>query len=851
MAKVSDLLVRIGADISGFQREMKNLQKSMQDTGKRLKDTGKTMTTRLTAPIAMMGGVMVKVTADFESAMNRVRAMTGATGDEFAALEKQAMDLGATTVFSAKEAAEGMTYLAMAGFEVDEIISAMPGMLDLAASAQMELGTAADITSNIMSGFTLEASEAARVADVLAKASSSSNTTVEQMGDAMSYAAPIANGLGLSVEEVAAAISFMSDAGIQGSRAGTALRSGLTRLMNPSGAVRDELNKLGVELFDSQGNMRSLENIIGDLNNSMADYTSEQRNAALSTIFGQTAASGWLAVLDRGGDELGDFTSELMNSEGAASDMAEIMNSGLTGSFVRLKSATEGLIIQFGKILAPVVETVVKGITKLVDWFSNTSDTTKTVIATVAGLVAAVGPLLIVIGTLMTLLGGLTAPIVAVVTGVAALVAIFVTLMTQSETFREMMGELWTWLQETVMMAIEGIKTFLTEAWLFIQELWTEHGEMIIEQTLYIFNLIWETIQTVLEIIFEIIQVIWESISEFWQEHGENIFNTVKNLFDNVWDTISTIMTFVLEFISDILDAIMDFWDKHGEWIMDFVFDTFMSIFNTVSKVLSNVWEFISNILSMIQEFWDKHGDKIMAIVRVAMDVIMGIIKFALPFIQGIFTTVFGVIETIVGTAWNVLTTIFETATAVIMDIVGIFTSLLTGDFEGAFEGLLSIVENIWEGIKGVFKGGINAVIGFVNSMIGGLNKISIKIPNWVPGFGGKNFGINIPKIPKLAEGGIVTQPTLALVGEGRESEAVIPLSKLDKMMDLNRNDDDKHSDNEPEEIIYEFNMPVHIDGEEVGRASGKFTKRELDERARSRNRLRGRDIPYDNIQFS
>jgi len=244
VSKVADLFISIGADIKGFQNSMKTLQSEMKNIGKEMKDVGKGLTLGLTTPIVGMGTAMIMTAANFQSGMNKVKAISGATGKDFEALEEQAKDLGATTKFSASEAADGMSFLAMAGFETNEIISAMPGMLDMAAASGLELADAADIASNIMSGFNMEASEAGRVADFLAKTAASANTDVHQLGSAMSYAAPLASELGISAEETAAAIGFMSDAGIQGTRAGTALRGGLTRLVKPSKEAQGVMNRL-------------------------------------------------------------------------------------------------------------------------------------------------------------------------------------------------------------------------------------------------------------------------------------------------------------------------------------------------------------------------------------------------------------------------------------------------------------------------------------------------------------------------------------------------------------------------------------------------------------------------------
>ena len=207
------------------------------------------ITKAIKAGAAALSGLAVaaiKMGSDFEAGMSRVQALSGATGAEFEALRKTALELGRTTVFSASQAAEGMQYLAMAGFKTNEIIAAMPGVLNAAAAGQVDLATAADITSNVLSGFGLKAEEAARVADVLTKAFTSSNTTMESLGETMKYAAPVAAAAGFALEEVAAAAGMLGDAGIQGSQAGTTLRAIMLRLINPPKQAAEALDALGI-----------------------------------------------------------------------------------------------------------------------------------------------------------------------------------------------------------------------------------------------------------------------------------------------------------------------------------------------------------------------------------------------------------------------------------------------------------------------------------------------------------------------------------------------------------------------------------------------------------------------------
>src|SRR5690625_107206 len=304
----------------------------LQTFGRGMTSFGRGMTMRVTTPILGAGAAALKVGMDFESGMSEVQAISGATGEQLEQLEEQARTLGSETRYSATEAANGMSFLARAGFEVNEITAAMPGLLDLAASSNMDLGRAADIASNILSGFGYEAGEAGRVSDVLAKGASSANTNVEQLGGAMQVVAPIASTLGLEIEGMTAAVGLMSDAGIQGEQAGRMLRQGFLRLADPTGKAADLVEELGINVFDADGNMKEMDGVVAELEKGLKGMDAQTKAAALSTLFGAQSTAGWSALLDRGSDELAEYTEELQNSEGAAAEMAKVMQDNAKGA---------------------------------------------------------------------------------------------------------------------------------------------------------------------------------------------------------------------------------------------------------------------------------------------------------------------------------------------------------------------------------------------------------------------------------------------------------------------------------------------------------------------------------------
>jgi len=379
----------------------------LKTAGTAMDKTGKTLTRRVSMPLGIIAGAAIKVGSDFEAGMSKVQAISGASAKDMKLMEDQARDLGATTVFSASEAASGMEFLAMAGFETNEIMSAMPGLLDLAASSNMDLGRAADIASNIISGFAMEAEDAGRVADVLAKGASTANTDVEGLGDSMATVAPVAASLSIDLEDMAAATGKMADSGIQGSKAGRMLRQGLLRLSKPTGEAADLIDDLGINVFDAEGNMKSMDKVVAELEKGLKGQTKQQKAAALATLFGSESTAGWSALLEVGSDTLADYSNELKNSEGAAADMAETMQDNLQGSLKELKSMIEDLFIEMYQNLRPALESTIDGAKSLTNWFAELSPKTQENIIKFGALAFAMGPVLSITGKLTFGIGSL------------------------------------------------------------------------------------------------------------------------------------------------------------------------------------------------------------------------------------------------------------------------------------------------------------------------------------------------------------------------------------------------------------------------------------------------------------
>jgi TP901 family phage tail tape measure protein len=452
---VSELEVRLSGDVREALEGLNQVGTRAQKLGRNLRRTGFQLSRRFTLPLVAAGGAALKVAADFESGMNRVRGITGATGDDLEALEQQAKELGRTTPFTAAQAAEGMAFLGMAGFEVNEILGAMPSVLDLAAAAQMDLGQAADIASNILSGYRLEVEELGRVNDVLVKTFTSANTNVEQLGEAYKVVGPIASDVGIEFEEVAAALGVMADAGVQGQEAGTALRVGLGRLLNPVPKVEERLKSLGLTTQDVNPQMNSLTDIVGALENAGADASD------ILTIFGQRGAA-LAPLIGSGADAIAELETTVRDSAGAAGEMADVQMEGLTGALKELRSAAEGLAIAMAESgLIGVVTSLTRALTSALQVAAEINPVWFQMAAAAGAVLAAAGPVLTMAGSMATMFGLLLTPTGAVVAALAALAAAAVFVVQNWDELRVVGSRIWLQIKRVVFDAVEGILNVL------------------------------------------------------------------------------------------------------------------------------------------------------------------------------------------------------------------------------------------------------------------------------------------------------------------------------------------------------------------------------------------------------
>lgn len=385
------LSAKITGDASKFQKAMQQAETSMQKLNQKfgsfggaLETLGGKMTsagTKITALETAAGGAAValgtqavKAGASFEAEMSKVSAISGSTGNDLKALTDKAKEMGKKTKFSATESAEAFEYMAMAGWKTDDMLNGIEGIMNLAAASGEDLATTSDIVTDALTAFGLSASDSAEFSDVLAAASSNANTNVSMMGDTFKYVAPVAGALGYSVQDTAIAVGLMANSGIKASQAGTSLRAILSRLAKPTDQVQAAMDELGISLTDSNGNMKSMRQVMEDMRNGFAGLTKDQQANYAATIGGQEAMSGLLAIVNASEEDFNKLTTAIDGSEESCKNMANTMQKNLSGQFTILKSQIEGINIQIFEKMEPALLQVVQAVNGMISAFNAAKD---------------------------------------------------------------------------------------------------------------------------------------------------------------------------------------------------------------------------------------------------------------------------------------------------------------------------------------------------------------------------------------------------------------------------------------------------------------------------------------------
>lgn len=379
-------------DLQTFNNSSASISTRLTGLSNAMVAVGSTLTKSVSVPLATIGAAALKTTADFDAGMSEVKAISGATGTEFKQLETKAIQMGAKTKYSATEAASAFKYMSMAGWDTSDMLSGISGVMNLAAASGEDLATTSDIVTDALTAFGLSAKDSSHFADILAQASSRSNTNVGLMGETFKYVAPVAGALGYSAEDCAVAIGLMASSGIKASQAGTALRSLFTRLAKPTDTVAAAMEKYNISLTDANGNMKPLNTLMVEMRDRFSGLSKAQKANLAATLAGQEGMSGLLAIVNSSDSDFENLTNSINNCDGATEKMAKTMQDNLKGSITIFKSTVESAAIAVGKKLTPEVRKFVDTGTNLVKKFNDMSDAEKTNIVNI-GKMATVIPL--------------------------------------------------------------------------------------------------------------------------------------------------------------------------------------------------------------------------------------------------------------------------------------------------------------------------------------------------------------------------------------------------------------------------------------------------------------------------
>jgi len=625
----------------------------------------------------------VEVGSSFDSAMSQVQAVSGATTTQLEALRDKAKEMGANTKFSATEAADAFNYMAMAGWKTEDMLNGIDGVLALAAASNTDLATTSDIVTDALTAMGYSAGDAGRLADVMAAAASNANTTVEGMGATFKYAAPIAGALGYSMEDLAVATGLMANAGIKGEQAGTSLRSVMTRLSAPPSEAAKAMDELGISITNADGTMKPFSEVLEILRGKFDGLSESEQTQYAKAIAGQEAMSGLLAIVNASPADFDKLTGAINNSNGAAEEMASVMQDNLGGDMTELGSKVEGLQIALYENFEPALRFVVQALQKFTDAISWCVENVPgfvpiiSAVATALGVLAgalAIDAIIGMVSTAMTALSGamlgLAAnPITLVIAAIAGIVVAFTMLWNKSEAFRNFFIGIWDAIKDAVGKAIEWVKNTL------------------------------------------------DSLGENFEHLKKYILIRLYELRDKMSDVIDSIK----EFISSLKDFISKVWEK----IKD--------IFKTVLQTIKDI---ISKFIEEVKKFWNKWGDDILKIVKNAFDYISDAIKLALDVIKGVFDTFSAVfkgdwegawesVKKLVETVWNGIKDLIKDQLELIKSIVDLGVNIVKDTVSNVFNAVKSKVSEIWNGIKKSISDSIQNAKDKVSDTVNGIkNKV-------------------------------------------------------------------------------------------------------------------------------
>lgn len=740
----------------------------LENVGSKITSVGKTVSVA-SAAVTGLGVAAVSTAADFDSSMSQVQATMGITADAMSevdgetvntmdALRDLAKEMGESTAFSASECAEALNYLALAGYDTQQMYDTLPTVLNLAAAGSIDLAQASDMVTDAMSALGMETSEADTMVDQMAKTASSTNTSVAQLGEGILTIGATAKSVKGGTAELNTALGILANNGIKGAEGGTHLRNVILSLQSPTDTAADSMNALGLSVYDSEGEMRSLNDILGDLNNSMDGMTSAEKSNIISNIFNKTDLSSVNALLANTGDTWDDLQASISNSAGAAQQMADTQLDNLSGQLTLLKSALEGLAISIGEILMPVIRDIVNKTQNFVERINNLSDAQKELVVKIGVVVAALGPFLIILGSTINKVGtamkgfsslakgisnlgvkiaggsgtitsfgsaiaAISGPVIAAVAVIGTLAAAFMTLWNTNEEFREKIVSIWEGISgrwekfcSDITERINALGFDFKNIIEVLKAIWTGFCDLLAPIFEAAFSFIATEIDAALDVITGILDVFIGLFTGNWDQ----CWTGVQEIFGGIWDKITSNFQTIADMIMGIADTILNWFGSSWEE----VWNRFMNFFQGIPAWWSGIWQqvgdFFKGIWSGICGFftetipaaWQSVVSWFQGIPAWWSGIWQQVHDFFVniwnmislnPVISGIVTTITELWNNAVITlqnVWENIKTIAGAAWEMIKNIILAPVLLLIDLLTGDFEQFKLDAQNIWENIK-------------------------------------------------------------------------------------------------------------------------------------------------------
>ena len=707
-------------------------------------------------------GNVIELGQNFTSTMSEVSAISGATGEDFEKLEACAREYGATTVFSASNAAEALKYMSLAGWDADQSTSALGGVLNLAAASGMELGAASDMVTDYLSAFAMEAGDAAYFADLLSYAQSHSNTTAEALGEAYKNCAANLNAAGQDVETVTSLLEGMANQGYKGSEAGTAMAAIMRDITNgmKDGAIK--IGETSVAVMDAQGNFRDLTDILTEVEAATNGMGDAERAVALSSTFTADSTKGLNLILNEGMDNIAGYEEELRGASGSAEEMANIMNDNLSGDVAAMNSAFEELGLKIYDALESKlragVQFITNGVIPAIEWLGGHIPEVTIAVSGLGAVIAAMNwgtissKIAMVKGALVKLaaaLGGVSLPAIAIIAVITAVALAFTNLWKNNEEFRNKITAIWDGIKakfdefgqgivdrlNALGFEFEDITEVMKAVWDGFCEVLAPIFEGVFQQISNILNealdiltglfdifagiftgdwdMVWQGVQEVFGAVWDFVVATFEN----WISTFTSLADTVLGWFGTDWETV---WTNIKTFFSDTWNAISSFFSGILTGIKTFFTDTWNAIVSFFSGILSGIYSSVTGTMTEIHDTFTNIWDSITGFLSGAWETIKNIVTVGIMAVKEIISAAFQIITLPFRFIWenckDTVLSIWETIKSVIgekidavKEKITTVTTAISNVASAAWNAISSTASSLWEGIKGTIGSKIDA----------------------------------------------------------------------------------------------------------------------------------------------